>query len=91
MQTLSHPASLRELHLSQRRLQPYSSLTRVREKAPGNCRSQGMVCHSCADHGRAWQGQCSEFLSNKQKQVYHLMVALSWLEGNMPKEVLGSH
>lgn len=53
-----------------------------------------MVSQGCVDRGRAWQGQCSKFLSDKQKQVYHLtkwMVALSWLEGHMPKEVLGSH
>jgi len=71
MQTLSRPASLGELHLSgrtQRRLQPDSSLTHVREgsrelQAPGYG-----VSGLCGSR----QGQCSEFLSDKQKQVYHL-------------------
>lgn len=43
----------------------------------------------------SWQSMAgSKFLSDKQKQVHHLTkqtVALSWLEGHLPKELLSSY
>lgn len=94
MQTLSHPALLGELHLSgktQRRLQPYSSLTCMREGS----KELQVAGYSVSELCGSWQSMAgSKLLSDKQKQVNHLTkqtVALSWLEGHLPKELLSSY
>lgn len=60
-----------------------------------------MVTQGGVHHSSTWQGQCSKFLSNEEKQVYHLtkwtaaLSLLEWkvlgMEGAGWSLTLGSH